>query len=206
MWAEAWLKPGPGTVENQDMPVSWPVLLATALVAAAPAPLPRGNGDFRLGMFRAQVDSAVAARALEVISSGTAFLVCASDDPTVEYEQYSFFQAPHGMVMLWRVTIGYRLESSRADLDSVLVDMRHDLGEPASDTGGWVPQTGIGIGTPPPPPGGRQVIWVDRSTAVQLAARWADGLPQPADRMMVTWTDRRLQRLMDARRKKDKAD
>jgi len=42
-------------------------------------------------------------------------------------------------------------------------------------------------------------------TAVQLGARWT-GAPDPnADRMMVTWVDRRLQKLVEARRKKDKA-
>jgi hypothetical protein len=178
-------------------------LLLTVATASAAAPLPRGNGDFRLGSFRAEVDSTVAARGLTVLSSGTAFLACASDDPDVEFEQYSFFQAPHGIVLLWRVTIGYRLGTSRADLDSVLVDLRHDLGEPSSDTGAAAERDPRTEG--PLPPGARSVIWADPSTAVQLGARWSDEPPQPSDRMMVTWTDRRLQRLVEARRKKGKS-
>ena len=65
------------------------LVLALGVLSAAPAPppLPRGNDDFRLGMFRAQVDSAVAARKLPVISSGSAYLVCGSDDIAIESEQ-----------------------------------------------------------------------------------------------------------------------
>lgn len=180
------------------------LVLAISVWTVAP-PLPRGNEDFRLGMSRAQVDSAVTARALTVVSSGSAYLVCASDDPAVEYEQYSFFRAPHGMVFLWKVTIGYRLGATREDLDSLLVVMRKSLGDPASDTGAGATETGTGIGSPPPPPGARQVIWADRSTAVQAGARWSDEAPGPADRMMVTWVDRRLQRLVEARARSARA-
>jgi len=184
-----------------------PVLvLALAAIATGSAalPLPRGNDDFRLGMFRAQVDSAVAARKLPVISSGSAYLVCGSDDPGIEYEQYSFFHAPHGMTFLWKVTLGYRLAASPEDFDMVLAGMRRQLGEPANDTGSETrPNTAAGT---PPPLAARQVIWADPLTAVQLGARWGGEHEREADRMMVTWTDRRLQRLVDARRKKGKAE
>ena len=57
--------------------------LAPGLIAASFASsLPRGNDHFHLGMVRSQVDSAIAARGLSVISNGTAFLVCASENPT----------------------------------------------------------------------------------------------------------------------------
>ncbi len=180
------------------------LLLAVLTAASAAPPLPRGNDDFRLGMFRAQVDSAVAARKLPVISSGSAYLVCASDDTAVEYEQYSFFQAPHGLTFLWKVTIGYRLATSSEDLDMVLDEMRRQLGDPSSDTGGAAePNTVAGT---PPPLAARSVIWADPLTAVQLGARWGGEHERKADRMMVTWTDRRLQRLVDARRKKGKPE
>ena len=182
-----------------------PVALALALGvlgAAPPPPLPHGNDHFRLGMSRAQVDSAVSARELSVISNGTAFLVCAGDDPKVEYEQYSFFAAPHGMEFLWKVTVGYRLTASPEDLARVRGELTGQLGEPAADTGG--------AGDAASPTGSRpaetapQVIWADALTSVQLGARWTDAPDRNADRMMVTWTDRRLQRLIEARRKKDK--
>lgn len=180
------------------------VALAVYSATPAPAPLPRGNDEFRLAMSRAQVDSAVAARRLRVLSSGSAFLVCASHNPEVEYEQYSFFQAPHGITFLWRVTIGYRLTTSREDLDIVLAELERRLGEPASDTGGAA-EPGTATGAPPTPTA-RQVIWADPLTAVQLGGRWGDDQSRKADRMMVTWTDRRLQRLVDARRKKGKPE
>ncbi len=181
-------------------------MLLLAVLAATPPPsaLPRGNDHFRLGMTRAQVDSAVAARGLEVVNDGGAFLVCGSDDPAVEYEQYSFFQAPHGMTLLWRVTVGYRLGSSRADLEAVRDTLVGRLGPPASDVGGGPPRVDA-AGTPHPA-AARQLIWVDPLTAVQLGARWGEEHERRADRMLVTWTDRRLQRLIEARRKQGRSE
>ncbi len=178
--------------------------LSVLTASSAPSALPRGTEDFRLGISRAQTDSAVAARSLPVISQGSAFLVCGSDDPTVEYEQYSFFLAPHGVTRLWKVTIGYRLGTAREDLDLVLADLGRRLGKPASDTGGSTGKTTV-TGEPVLP-AARQVIWVDPSTAVQLGARWGAEHERQADRMMVTWTDRRLQRLVEARRKQGKTE
>jgi hypothetical protein len=181
------------------------ILALSVLTASTTAPsLPRGPEDFRLGISRAQTDSAVAARRLPVISQGNAFLVCGSDDPAVEYEQYSFFQAPHGVTRLWRVTIGYRLGAPREDLDLVLAGLERQLGKPASDTGGVTGRTTAS--GDPIPPAARNVIWVDPATAVQLGARWGAEHERQADRMMVTWTDRRLQRLVEARRKQGKSE
>ena len=179
------------------------LLVLGVLAAAPPASLPRGTQAFRLGMFRAQIDSAIAARGVEVISNGTAFLVCASDDPAVEYEQYAFFMAPHGFELLWKVTVGYRLEATRADCDTVRSVLEQRLGPPASDTGALSHERPA-YGTPPPI-SRRQVIWVDAMTAVQLGARWSEDPDQKrADRMLVTWVDRRLQRLVEARNRKEK--
>lgn len=180
------------------------LILALSVLTGSPAALPRGTEAFQLGISRAQVDSAVAVRDLPVISQGTAFLVCGSDDPAVEYEQYAFFRAPHGVTRLWKVTIGYRLGTAREDLDRVLAGLRKILGEPASDTGGVTGRTTV-MGDPVPP-AARQVIWVDPATAVQLGARWGAEHERDADRMMVTWTDRRLQRLVEARRKQGKSE
>ena len=181
------------------------LILAFSVLTATSTPpaLPRGSDDVRLGMSRAQVDSAVTARKLAVMSSGSAYLVCASDDPGIEYEQYSFFQAPHGLTFLWRVTIGYRLATPEEDFDLILAELARRLGEPASDTG---PAARPGAPADAPPARtARKVIWVDPQTAVQLGGRWGDEQTRKADRMMVTWTDRRLQRLVDARRKQGKS-
>lgn len=171
------------------------------LGASIAAELPRGTKHFHLGMLRDQVDSLVAARGLSVISNGTAFLVCASKDSTVEFEQYAFFQAPHGTGYLWRVTIGYQRNVSTADYAAVRAGLRRRLGEPASDT--WK----AGDDSPRDNSRGvtitQQAVWTDLLTIVQLGARWSDSPDPSADRMIITWTDRRLQRLVEARRKKD---
>lgn len=182
-------------------------VLALALVpgilgAGPTAPLPNGNGHFWLGMSRTKVDSAVAARGLSVISNSTAYLVCASDDPTAEYEQYSIFRAPHGADYLWKVTIGYRRTASMADYAAVREELRRQLGEPATDS--WDPRDAPSADDSRPAATTQQAVWADVSTAVQLGARWSDSPDPSADRMMVSWTDRRLQRLVEARRKKDK--
>lgn len=177
--------------------------LALGVFAADSAPpLPSGNGHFRLGMSRAQVDSAVSSRGMEVISSGLTFLACRSDDPAVEYEQYSFFQMPHGMLILWKVTIGYRLDASAADFAAARDELKRRLGEPASDS--WVVGDAAPNGSRPGPSAG-QAIWADPFTTVQLGARWSTAPDRNAERMMLTWTDRRLQRLVEARRKRDRA-
>lgn len=199
------LKAGAWAAENHPVRTTFVLVLATGLalgiLGAGPStPLPRGNDHFRLGMLRSQVDSAVAARGLSVISNGTAFLVCASDDPRVDYEQYSLFRAPHGTDYLWKVTIGYRFDASAADFAAVREELRRQLGEPTTDTRD-ADGASSADGSHPP---AQQAIWADASTAVQLGARWT-GAPDPsADRMLVSWTDRRLQRLVEARRKKDK--
>ena len=174
--------------------------LTPGFLGAAPAELPRGNDHFQLGMTRAEVDSVVAFRRLRIVSNGTAFLVCAGGDSAVEYEQYSFFRAPHGMDYLWKVTLGYRLSASTADYAAVRGEMLRLLGEPSTDT--WDGDQAEADHRPPSPT--QLAVWVDNNVAVRLGAR-SSGSPDPnADRMMVTWTDRRLQRLIEARRKKDR--
>jgi hypothetical protein len=178
-------------------------IIAVGVLGIGPPPqLPRGNDHFRLGMTRAQVDSAVAARGVSIISNGTAFLVCASDDPAAEYEQYSFFQAPHGTDYLWKVTIGYRLTATTADFAAVREELRRQLGEPVTDT--WDAGDVSSSYGPRPASTAPQVVWADAFAAVQLGARWTDAPDPNADRMKVSWTDRRLQRLIEARRKSDK--
>jgi hypothetical protein len=199
------LKAGRETVENRDMPLTLTLLLSLVLStgSASSTSLPRGNDQFRLGMVRAQVDSAVATRRLNVITDDTAYLVCGSDDPAIEFEQYTFFLPPHGEPTLWKVTLGYRLEYSRTDLDSVRARLARKLGEPSSDSDDNVPPTDAYGNRPMPAE--RQVTWVDAATSVRLGGRWNSEPDRKADRMLVTWTDRHIQRLIEARRKKDKA-
>lgn len=180
------------------------IALAVGVLGSAPVvSLPQGNEHFRLGMSHAQVDSAVAQRGLRVISDGTAYLVCASDDEAIEYEQYSFFQIPHGKDILWKVTLGYRLDVSIVDYALVRERLKSQLGEPAADS--WVARPAPAPGDPKPEPTSQRAVWADEHTAVQIGARWTGAPDANADRMMVSWVDRRLQRLIDARHKKEKA-
>ena len=199
---QAVLKPPGRRAENNGMRTLVLVLALAAMPAAslaAPAP-PRGDDHFRLGMFRSEVDSAVSARGLRVISNGTAFLVCTGSDSTVEYEMYSFFRPPHGDDMLWKVTLGYRTDATLADYGDAHDALKRLLGAPDEDT--W-------HGVPPrddsrPLVTAQQTVWNDGTTLVQLGARWDDPPDPNTDRMKVVWIDRRLQRLIIARLKNEK--
>ena len=50
----------------------------------------------------------------------------------------------------------------------------------------------------------RRYSWGDPSVKVQLGACWNLAGDAEGNRMRVTWTDSRLQRLIDARRKKER--
>lgn len=187
--------------ENQSMrPIALFVicLLLAASVSIASSPLSRGDGHFWLGMTRAQLDSAITARADTVVSNGTAFVVCRTGDPEVEYVQYSFFTPPHGADLLWRVTVGYRLTASTADFAQARAELTRILGDPQADS--WNADD-----TPPStfdtqvPETSQRVVWGDGETSVSLGARWTEAHDAKADRMLVTWVDRRLQRLVQAR-------
>ncbi|HKQ57108.1 MAG TPA: hypothetical protein VJY35_04505 [Candidatus Eisenbacteria bacterium] len=176
-------------------------LLAAGVAGADPAAkaLPRGDERFRLGMSRAAVESLITARGVEMISNGGTFLVCASKDPRVEYEQYSFYIPGRGISVLWKVSIGYRLTASQEDFAAVRADLSWELGEPQSEAVDRPSPDGYGNARPVT---SAQVAWADPHTAVQLGGRWVGSTDPVADRMLVTWTDRKVQRLADVRRKK----
>jgi hypothetical protein len=167
--------------------------LVLPLLAHASGALPRGDDRFWLGMTRAQVDSAVAARGDSVITDDTAFLVCGGGDPDVEYVQYSFFRAPHDVDLLWRVTYGYRHGATSAEFARAREGLTRVLGEPqrASNDEGRSGETT------------QMLAWGDEFISVSLGARWSEHPDPNADRMLVTWIDRRLQKLMQARGKGD---
>lgn len=166
------------------------LLWLPCLTAPAHA-LPRGTDQFRLAAGRAGLDSSLAARGLAVLSSGATHVTSAGDSPLVEFEQYDFAPSVMGAGLLWRVTVAYRVPYSRADFDSLRAALTSDLGEPAQ--------------ADEPPAGDpaaiHKVTWVDARTSVQLAARWVERPDPRADRMLVVWTDRRLQKLVEAQRR-----
>ena len=174
----------------------WSILLTLALsglaFANAGRSLPRGNDHFRLGMAWAEVDSSISARGLQVTSRSHEHLTCIPDDPAVEFEQYAFLATAQGPSYLWRVTIAYRVPYRRVDYDALRGDLTRNLGEPAEEV---APDDSSAV---------HKVTWVDPGVAIQLAGRWPEQPDARVDRMMVTWTDRRMQRLVEARRQKDK--
>jgi hypothetical protein len=168
-----------------------PSLLLIAALASASQLLPRGSHDFQLAYTRGEVDSALTARGAEVISRGPAFIACAGESPAVEFEQYDFAPSAGGQSHLWRVWIAFRVPYTRADFDSLKTQMEVDLGQPNEVT---EPE-------PADLAGVHKLTWVDPLTSVQLAARWPEHPDPRADRMLVVWTDRRLQKLVEAQRK-----
>lgn len=168
--------------------------------ARAAERLARGDHRFWLGMTRAQVDSAVTARREAVISNGVGFLVAAGDEPLAEYVEYRFFRSPHGLEFVWRVTIGYRIGASTTEFAAVREGLVRLLGEPASDS--WSAGAIPAPGASKPPTIEHSVTWGDGITGVHLGGRWTDEEHGDADRMKVTWTDRRLQRVVVANARK----
>ena len=197
-WTQILLKHWTASADNHGMRRFALLLLLLSGLAFAPSAsgLTDGNGNFRLGLVRAKVDSAIAARRLHVISDRAGFLATTSDDPLVDFEQYVFYTTPAGPSLLWRVTLGYRLDATRENFAEVEADLRQALGDPTDE-----PPL---ADTPEGRASERRMSWSDASVMVQLGARWRkDGDPE-SDRMRVTWTDRRLQRLVDARRLRER--
>lgn len=170
--------------------------------AGAARRLPRGDERFWLGMNRAQLDSAITAHGDTVISNGTAFVVCAVDEPRVQYVQYSFFRTPHDVDFLWRVTVGYRLDASSADFAAARDRLVRILGDPQVEA---LPTDAPSTFNTRREDSAQSATWSDDEIVVHLGARWTSSPDPGADRMLVTWVDRRLERLMDARRKKESA-
>jgi hypothetical protein len=174
----------------------WPLLALLALAGLAFTPattaLPRGTQDFRLGWAYFQVDSALGARGAGVISHGPDYITAAGERPGVEYVLYSFVSTPQGPSFLWKVTVAYQVPYGRAEFDAVRDALLADLGPPA-DEHRTQPEAGDLE---------ERITWVDLRTAVQLGARWSEIQDARADRMMVTWTDRRLQKLVEVQRRK----
>ncbi len=178
--------------DNRGM--RWVLLLLLALsgLAFAPRALPRGSDRFHLAMTRVEVDSTLAARGLTILSGSPSHIACAGDVPQVEYEQYDFAPSAYGPGLLWRVTVAYGVPYQRADFDSLRDDLTALLGEPAQVD---EPEAGE-IGAT------HKVTWVDAHTSVQLAARWNEHPDPRTDRMLVVWTDRRLQKMVEAQRRR----
>lgn len=167
------------------------LLASSAALASASQLLPRGSHDFQLAYSRAQVDSAITARGLEVISRGPTYIACSNPSPAVEFEQYDFAPTTNGDSRLWRVWIAYRVPYARQDFDSLKTEMEVNLGEPNE----------MMAPLPSDPTGVYKLTWVDALTSVQLGARWPEHPDPKADRMLVVWTDRKLEKVVEAQRK-----
>jgi hypothetical protein len=174
----------------------WQLLLLLALSGLAFAPatpsLPRGTPIFTLGWARTQVDSALAARSVEALTAGIDFITTPGETPEVEYIEYSFVPVAHGSPLLWKVTYGYRVPYGQEVFEGAKGTLIGDLGQPDEEHHADVK-------------GGDLVdklTWADASTVVQLGARWPEHQDEGADRMLVTWVDRRLQKMASVKNKK----
>jgi hypothetical protein len=192
--ARTGLKRDPAQTDNRGMR---PALLAGLawLALASPVratPLPRGTDDFRLAWSASQVDSALDARGVEVLSRGFDFVTTAGEQADVEYVQYSFATTPQGPSFLWKVTVAYRVPYGRDRFESLRDGMIGNFGRPGE------------VHASDPDAGNFEdrVTWADERTAVQLGARWKEPQDPKVDRMIVTWTDRRLQKLVEVQRRK----
>jgi len=174
------------------VPVLLVLLIAAAMPAAAATPpkLPRGDDVFRLGMSRDELKLALLGAGMRLTQDEPDFVQCEGRDPRVEYEQYSFYALAHGAGVLWRVTFAYKHDlpaSEFAEVDSLL---RPELGGPTDSL--EVASTDHYDSVPE-----RRLRWIDDRTMVMLAARWPKS-PQPADRMIVEWSDLKLRRSIGA--------
>jgi hypothetical protein len=168
-------------------------LLALSGLAFAPAgTVPRGNDIFHLGWSRAQVDSSLAERGIEAQTSGNDFLVTAGQSPEIEYVEYKFLPAPHGTPLLWRVTYAYRVPYDRDVFEGARGTLVGDLGQPSEEHRSD-PKAGDVVD---------KLTWADAMTIVSLGARWPEIQDPTADRMLVTWIDRRLQRMVSVQIRK----
>jgi hypothetical protein len=96
-------------------------------------------------MTRAQVDSAVADRGVQIVSDQPGVVSVVSDQPGDQYEQYLFFtSAANGPSLLWRVTLLYDEKATMEMFDAAAQGLRMQMGDPA-----LVPL--VDADKPPPP-------------------------------------------------------
>ena len=188
------LKSGRSRSDNRGMRLFLLALLALSGLAFAPAhaPLPRGTEVFTLGWSRAQVDSSLAEHGVTPLSGGSDFLTTPGSSPEIEYVEYRFLPAPYGTPLLWKVTYGYRVPYDREVYEGARGTLLGQLGAPAEEHRAN-PKAGDVVD---------KITWADAATVVQLGARWTEIQDPAADRMLVTWVDRRLQKVASAQIRK----
>jgi hypothetical protein len=169
--------------------------LAGVSAAAEPEGIPRGNADFTLGVTREEIDTTLTKRGVEVLSRGYAFVTCRGETPDVAYESYDFFVGPHGGTQLWRVTIAYQAPYEAQQLEGREAQLRRQLGEPSQES--VEPERRFDDNPR------RVVLWVDSRTQVQLGGR-VHGAESESDRMLVTWTDRKILKQVEAKRRSER--
>jgi len=166
-------------------------LFSTVAFATPAATLPRGNDQFQLGWSMTEVDSTLAANNVEILSRGFDHITAAGP-PGVGFVEYQFAITPDWPSRLWQVTTAYPAPYRRQDFEGVRGTLEGLLGEPSEVKH---PKTGDPE---------ERVTWVDQLTAVQLGARWTEPQDPQVDRMVVTWTDRKLQKVVETQRRKQK--
>ncbi len=150
--------------------------------------LPRGTPVFTLGMSREELDSRILQRGLQRISEAHGVVSFSTDVPDGEFERYAFMRAPvDSQIVLWQATIAYKFPVDSTVFRRVAEQLESVLGPPRIVRGGREP-------------GGRLIglherAWTDDRVTVRLAVRWSPESDLNTDRMLLTWTDLRLQRM-----------
>lgn len=167
------------------------LLLSGLLFLPSAGPMPRGTDEFTLGMPRAEVEQLLARRGLERVSESNGVLATTTDRPGAEFERYAFVRSPRDSVMvLWQAATGYRFPAGIEDFDRVTGEVERWLGPPAASRGEF-DHAGRPVGL-------HEKTWSGGDFTVQLAARWTAEPDARTDRMLLTWTDLRLQRIAKA--------
>jgi hypothetical protein len=170
------------------------VILSGIAFATPGATLPRGDDRFQLGWTMTEVDSTLSEQGTEILSRGFDFITAAGEAPGVEFVEYRFATTPDWPSRLWKVTTAYAAPYSRQEFEGVRGTLETVLGSPSEEK-----RPNAKAGDPV-----ERVSWVDQLTAVQLGARWTEPQDPQVDRMIVTWTDRKLQKQVEVERRKQK--
>ena len=174
--------------------------LSTATAAApaaapAAAELSRGPGPLLLGMTRTEANAAFQHHHIEVMSESNGIVAVLSADPAIEFERYAFVAAnTDQQPRLWQITISYRLPYDRSLFDTVEKELRRKLGDPVPEAANNVDEAA----------GFEHRAWNDGKVAVMLVAQPNQSQDDESERMLVVWTDRRLQAAARAQARPDK--
>lgn len=171
-------------------------LLLSLLIAVFSNPpdaveLPRGTPGFTLGMSREELNSRILQRGLHRISEAGGMVAVSTDIRDGDFEKYAFVRAPEdSQLILYQATVAFRFPADSTVFHRVAEELRASLGAPRIARGDR-DLLGRMIGL-------HERTWTDDRVVVRLAVRFSEEPDPNTDRMQLTWTDLRLQRIARA--------